>query len=295
MTPFGHTGIPFYRKSSVKDNPIEDGHVINVEAGVYMVCDAVSEPHSPSHQKLVYPGNITGGQMATREIVQCFSRATIGSSLSRLLIEANEAISSNHAAKIGILSPDKAVAGACVAACKIGADYAEIIVAGDCCIVFEDDHGIHAVSNFDQAAFDLEQKGDTVFAACLDLSGANRGVAWDLYFPYFSVRQTFRANKRIGEGGHAILNGDPAVSHCWTAHRISLSSLQWMVLCTDGLLPSSLTNPRETVSFCTLFGHIYKGQGIQGIVTWRDELGSQAHIGAAAWPEATAVEVLPVA
>lgn len=278
---------PFYRKASAT-TPKEDGIAINMEAGLFVVSDGVSGPYSPSNSGIKYQGGITGGQMVTKTICDYVAS---GSDIDKVLTDANRAVLANHLAS-GKDPAKEAVAGASVAACQVGHHEIKLILIGDCFVLYRDDKGFHFLTNFNQAAFDFEDRGNEAFAKCLQEAEGNKGRAWDLYFSYFSEKQFFRANKNIGNGGHAVLNGNPDLSQCYTIETISLlSSLKWILLGTDGLLATVSTNPKNRDAFIQQLGQMYSEGGLPAIIDWRDKEDYQPHIGVGSNPEASAIEL----
>jgi|SRR3989344_2456206 len=278
---------PFYRPAS-SGSPSEDGVVINEKAGFFAVCDGVSGPYSPSNPGLQYEGGITGGQMVSKTICGQFTNALLGKGVEHVLSLANRMVLESHLS-MHKNPKEEAVAGACAAACHVGNGQALMVLIGDCFVFYKNDKGFHFLTNFDQAAFDFEEKGNEAFVQCLQKAGGDKKAAWDLYFPYFSHKQFFRANKNLGAGGHAVLNGDSALLHCWTAEGTELSGLEWMLLGTDGLLTADSINPKNRKQLEKELGQMYSWGGLAAIIAWRDEKDFLPHI--SGHPEASAIEI----
>lgn len=278
---------PYYREASAK-GPIEDGYAINKNGkNTVAVCDGVSGPYSPSNPPLIYNGGLTGGQMVRKELVKTIESVNFASAQSVLRL-VNSRVLTNHLRK-GKDPEKEAVAGACVSVCEISAGIAKFIVVGDCFVEWKDDDGFHFLTNFDRAALEFERKGDEAFEKCRKEAGGNIKKAWGLYFPYFSDKQFFRANKNLGKGGHAMLNGDFAMEECWTKKEIFLSKTKWILLGTDGLLPGAEFLFEHWETLAQELGEVYEKGGIPEIVKWRDKLGILPHIEGN--PEAAAIEV----
>lgn len=277
---------PHYREASAK-GPVEDGYAVNNRLNMFAVCDGVSGPYSPSNPKLIYEGGLTGGQMVKEELLNAIKFVNFARAQSILRL-ANSRVLVKHLRK-GEDPEKEAVAGACTSVCEISVGIAKFIVVGDCFVEWKDNDGFHFLTNFDWVALEFERKGDAAFEKCLKEAGGDKGKAWDLYFPYFSEKQYFRANKNLGKGGHAMLNGDFAIEECWTKKEIFLSKTEWILLGTDGLLPGAefLLGHWETLS--QELGDVYEKGGIDEIVKWRDELSRLPHIDG--YPEAAAVEI----
>lgn len=282
----------FYRFPSDEGSFAEDGTALNLKKRIFAVFDGVSGPYSLSNPKIDYGGlhvnyiAITGGQMVGREIQRVISDMDIDSlGLELRLQNANQRVCKAHQA-IGKDPMKEAVAGACVSACQISEEEITFVMAGDAFVLFQDDNGFHFLTNFDQAAFDFEEKGNEEFAKCLKEANGNIKRAWDLYFPYFSYKQFFRANKNSGKGGHSMLNGDPAFKKCWTKQSLSLTpGIKWILLGTDGMLHRNFRPDRDQVNNLAF---LYIAKGIEGILGWRDEKDNLPHIKN---PEASAIEL----
>lgn len=243
---------------------------------MFVVCDGVSGPYSPSNPKIMY-GSLTGGQMVGATIRHIFEGASANQLIEDVLCLANDATHGRHL-WAGKFPGKEAVAGACVSACQIKENSARLVLAGDCFAIWRNAKGVHSLTNFDQAAYDFEKKGDEAFRKCLDAvdaefpvtKGKNIGKAWDEYFPYFSDKQLYRANRNTGRGGHAMLNGDPHFAECWTNHTITLQGLEYLLLLTDGLLPPHLTCPTQHATLAKGIAHAYETGGPHAIGNWRD-------------------------
>lgn len=284
------SATPFYRQASSK-TPSEDGIAINEAAGLFVVCDGVSGPYSPSNPGINYEGGITGGQMASRRIITEVMGASSGRSIKEVLTDANLEIFRWHLS-LGTKSQDpqkEAVGGACVAACQIANGNVTFVVAGDSFAFCKHRGGVLVITNFDQAAFDFEKKGDEYFQECKEKCRGSIGDAWDMYFSYFAQKQFYRANKNLYKGGHAMFNGDLAVENYWTVVSANTDGLSWILLCTDGLLPQLATDPSQEITLGKKVGELYERGGIPAILEWRDKEGNQPHI--TGYPEASAIEV----
>lgn len=276
----------YYREASAK-GPKEDGSVINNAKRLYIVSDGVSGPFSPSHPVLKY-NDLTGGQMVSQTICNRASISPLSFNVQDVLLDANKAVLANHL--LACKDPTKeAVAGASVAACQVGRKEVAMILIGDCFILYKNRGGFHFFTNDDQAAFDLEKKGNEIFARDLEKAEGDMDRAWDLHFPYLLKRQFFRANRNIGQGGHAALNGDPALKDCWTFCIVY--NLEWILLGSDGLLPAASTDPKNRDRLALQLGYMYEKGGIEAIIEWRDKEDILPHIGAGNHPEATAIEL----
>lgn len=267
-----------YRPASKAGAEREDVICGNEDAGMFAVCDGVSGPFSPRNPKTMY-GKLTGGQMVGSSVDHMLKNASANKTIRDVLERANRIVRLMHSAENKFQSKE-AVAGACVAACQIKADSVQLVLIGDCFAFWRDDQGVHCLTNFDQAAYDFEKKGDEAFQQCLtdtdaefpESKGKNIGRAWDKYFEYFSEKQFFRANRNMGEGGHAMLNGSLELVNCWTTKKIPPEGLHWILLCTDGLLPPHLTSPSQHTILAEGIAFAYETTGFGGIEKWRDRM-----------------------
>lgn len=291
----------FYR-SAKRKGPIEDGVAMNLPAKMFVVCDGVSGPYSPSNPVQKY-GDLTGGQMTSSVICGTVADARHFEEIVCVLTIANQIVGEFHV-NYGKDFSKEAVAGSCVSACQIGDDHVDLVVIGDCFALCRTGDYIRFYTNFDQAAFDFEEKADVYFRECKDKCQGDIGRAWDMYYPYFADKQFFRANRNLGKGGHTVLNGNPTLSRCWmhvsieesllpecsTGVRVSESLRpEWILLGTDGLLPQTETNPKDVLKLTERLGNLYESGGINAILEWRDSFPAQPHI--TGWPEASAVEI----
>ncbi len=290
------TANPFYRPAFAQV-PMEDGLAINDPAKMYVVSDGVSGPYCPAMPGIQYPKKaekITGGQMVTECICDAVSRAMpsslrVRSSIIEVLIGANTTVLANHMA-MGQDPALKAVAGASVSGCQILEDGRVMLVEiGDCFTFYKDRIGFHFRTNFDQAAFDFEQRGNEAFDQCLKEACGNKGVAWNFYYPYFAQKQFDRANRNMGKLGHAVLNGNPHFLQCMSTKIIEPMDLEWILLGTDGLLTADCTNPKNRVQFEQDLGQMYLKGGLPAIIEWRDKADYLPHI--SGYPEASAIEI----
>lgn len=273
-----YKSVPYYRPASKTGTDKEDTICINDGAGMFAVCDGVSGPYSPNNPKTMY-GRLTGGQMVGATINHILENASANQDFQSILGLANRIVGLRHFWENRQYQKE-AVAGACVAACQIRKDSALLLLAGDCFAFWRNNQGVHCLTNFDQAAYDFEKRGDEAFQECLnavdtefpETKGKNIGKAWDKYFPYFGEKQFFRANRNLGKGGHAMLNGDPGFLYCHTTREIPLQDLRWVFLCTDGLLPPHLTCPFQHAVLAEGIAHFYETAGRGDIGGWRDAI-----------------------
>ena len=95
----------------------------------------------------------------------------------------------------------------------------------------------------------------------------------------------------MGKGGHAELNGDPAIKDCWIIERLNWSSRpQYILLGSDGILPSQSMDPKRRAEMAAEIEKHYLCGGIQTVLKWRDETeGSLHHI--TGWSEGSAIEL----
>lgn len=280
----------FYRPAS-SGGQREDYAAINESAGIFAAFDGVSGSYSPSKPPLDYGDGETGGSWVARQAADIIFHAAPPCDIDFLLLDANRRVLHKHM-ELGKDPKKEAVAGACFAACQLHEPFVSLYLAGDCFALYRNRTGVHFINDFDQAAVELEEAGKMVFGECLRLTKDSQhphgdiGRAHDLRFPYTCARQHFRANKNIGKGGHAILNGDPELEACWTTRAVNNIGLKWMLLGTDGLLPSSFTSDQ--------FGQlaeVYEKGGLSAVVQWHDERNLQLHIGVGKHPEASVVEL----
>ncbi|MEK7663893.1 MAG: hypothetical protein AAB340_00375 [Patescibacteria group bacterium] len=179
------------------------------------------------------------------------------------------------------------VGGASFAICRIFDNVALTFLGGDCFQLWKDLEGYHFVSGFDQAAHEVEEQDINAYGKCLEQAGGNKGEAWNLYYPHYQEKRVRYANKNIGKGGWATLNGDPTVLQYRTmVHIDHLHQVLWVLIGTDGLL-----HRHFRPGYKDELGRLYESSGISAVLKWRDEKDYQPHIGHGEHPEASAVEL----
>ncbi|MEK7599125.1 MAG: hypothetical protein AAB474_01575 [Patescibacteria group bacterium] len=278
----------FYRMPFDQKARVEDGFFINARTGIFGVADGVSEAYSPGNPPLIYPGRMTGGQMAVNKFCSIGNFAVCSYRIENLLQSINRKIGFSHQ-KMGKDPVKDDVGGAVFAACQIEKNGITFVIAGDCFIIYQDNNGVSFLTGFDQSAFDIEDQDNKAYTNYLEKAGGNKGLAWDMYLPEYKAKRIRCSNKNIGNGGYAILNGDPALKECWKVEKINWSSEpRFILLGTDGLLSSAETNPKNRLKLIEKIIYFYVRNGIEGILKWRDETErSLSHI--TGWPEATAL------
>lgn len=285
------TASPFYRFPSDKNALIEDGLFMNALSGVFGVTDGNTEAYSPNNPKRDYGQGLSGGQIASREICIAGLQASPHSSLFDIVIRANERVLKHHI-RLGA-DPIKGddVGGATFAMCRFYGEEITFFIAGDCFVLYENSNGFVFHTGFDEAAFKVEEADNAAYEACLKQADGSRGEAWNLYRDAYEQKRIRYANRKIGGGGYAVLNGDPALFKCFKHWAVTSSSLKWILLGTDGLLPVAKTNPKDRESFTKELGEIYLAGGLEEVIEWRDKTDYLPHVGVGNWPEASAVEI----
>jgi len=281
----------FYRAPSDEKAPKEDGAFVNAQAGLFGVSDGVSAGYSPSNPPLIYPGGLTGGQVATKEFCSAGMSVSAPVDVEEFALNANSRIRRAHNVQGKDPTRGQDVGGASFAVCHFGPAKITFVIAGDCFALVKYNDSISFLTGFDQAAFKEEQEANATIAECFKQTEGDKGRAWDIYFPHFSARKVRCANKNIGKGGYALLNGDPALKKCWTVKKINcLSRPQFILLGSDGLLTSAAMNPARKEETALNVWSLYVSGGLPTILQWRDKTeDSLSHI--TGWPEASAVEI----
>ena len=88
------------------------------------------------------------------------------------------------------------------------------------------------------------------------------------------------------------MDGGNGLNNCWTKIKLKwISSLKFILLLTDGLIPPSEAGPGEEKTLAQKLAELYQGGGICAIVEWRDRVEAEkntlTHV--SGWPEGTAV------
>ncbi len=281
---------PFYRPATAGNDPQEDGYAFNESAGIAVVYDGVSEPYSNSHPRIDYNGNgMTGGQMAGQWVKIAVEAAEPGDRLQDVLLEANQQILDSHL-KAGLDPATKAVGGVCLAACQVLAGKLTLITVADAWANVRHRRGSwQFYTNIDLPAYELEESGNVVFAAFKKLNNGHIGATWVDYFTYFTKQQYFRANRHKNEGGHGMVNGNPAVQEYWTCFEGEATEYNRIALGSDGMLSSSDAHPDRRSSLSEVIGAqlSMSKQPAAAVYGLAASKPSDPHIGAGKRPEAT--------
>lgn len=294
----------FYRLPFDQKAVIEDGSFVNARAGWFGVADGVSAAYSPSNPALLYSTDplglglkqplLTGGQMVVQELCSYAQLENQDSDIFQLLKDVNDQIYDNHA-NVGKNPETDNVGGASFAVCQVKPTGIILVIGGDCFVFCGDEQGLHFWTGFDESAFLVEEEANQLFGHCLKKADGQMGKAWDMYYPEYKARKIRCANKNLGNGGYAELNGDPALSYCWSVIRIGVDSHpKFILLGTDGMLPSQAMDKRQEKATINNISFYYGTRGgtagIQNLLVWRDATERSLHH-VEGWPEASAVEL----
>lgn len=284
----------FYRSAFDSKSPKEDGSPVNFLAGIFGVADGVSAAYSPSNPPIMYYESLTGGQMIIHEICLYLNLILSPISIKDFLLKANNNILRRH--RVMGKDPTKGddVGGASFAFCQPNSEGITFILGGDCFALVDTKDDSLFLTAFDKAAFKIEERDQDNYTECLKKTNGNKGDAWDLYWPQYKAKRISCANKNIGFGGYATLNGDPELGKCW-----QVKTIKWddhprsIILGTDGLLPPSEVQPDKMESLATLLSTMHWLGGIPKILEWRDstEMENKCLTHIEGWPEAAAVEL----
>jgi hypothetical protein len=293
---------PYYRSAS-SGGPVEDTSFVNESAQLFGVADGCSAAYCPKYPAHLYRqvdlpdevSGITGGQVVAREFFRLGMTAGPTDDIRDFLRTVNANVRQLHLAE-GFEPGHEDVGGASFAVCGVARlvfDYTvTLLLGGDCWALVKTKNDILFLTNFDQAAYDLEQYDNASYARCLaeaQKTGGGRGEAWNLYWPAYRAKRLRTANKNVGQGGFALLNGDPVLEHCWTQEKFSsLEGIETILLGTDGMLPSQATDPNVRGQFQRDLWDRWQKGGVAALIEWRDESEkSLAHI--SGHPEASMV------
>jgi len=130
------------------------------------------------------------------------------------------------------------------------------------------------------------------YAVCLEQTKTkekpegDKGEAWNLYYQRYRAKREKYANRLIGQGGYASLNGDPALEICWIKDCQEVYPGDKIILETDGFLWADwrLDNAQEVID-------TYQNGGASALLSLRDEKDYLPHIGHGNHPEGTLVEI----
>ncbi len=281
----------FFRRPSDLNAHVEDRVFVSNEAAIFGVADAVSAAYSPLN-----PPKMANGFTSGQAVVNCLQDFydPLGKDLEKSLLAANEVILyiQRTGFKKDPINGDD-VGGCSFMFCQILPDRVKFVYGGDCfALVVGQDNSHEVLCGFDEAAYQKELEDIKSFAKHLEVAQGNKGKAWDLYWSEYTQKRLFCANKNIGKGGYATLNGDQAVEQCWQTREILLKDLNLVLLGTDGMLPFSMTHPAERKHLGeVLLTMPCDGNWLANICEWRDDIEKEdndsAHL--VGHPEASAI------
>ena len=280
-----------YRPSFDKNAKIEDSCFVNHASNIYGVTDGNSAAFSPINPQDMYSSGLTGGQMVMQQVSLFLYELNFFMGIEECLARVNARVLSCHQDIGKDPRSDHDVGGASFAFCQFTEEGITFLLGGDCFALVKSANDCMFFTGFDKAAFDLEAQDQNAYNTCLNLAGGNRGNAWDLHFPRYRRKRLFCKNKNIGQGGHADLNGDPALAQCWKREMIKWDcGVKKVLLGTDGLIASSQFDGNNLEQLGFTLWHISIGDP-KILLNRRDSIEPYArrsqHV--EGWPEAAAV------
>src|SRR3989344_8711827 len=281
----------FYRYPSNERAFREDTHFINVSNNLFGVADGNSAAYSPKNPPLLYREGLTGGSM-TASVFSSWGLETKFDSVERFVITANRRILREHQDKCKDPTKGNDVGGASFAACKLNDNKLDFIIGGDCFLAAQTKDGCKFWHGFDDAAFETEQADNMAgYAVCLEQTKTaekpegDKGLAWDMYYQKYQAKRLRCANRNVGQGGYASLNGDVELVDCWIKEEQIVSPEDTIILGTDGMLWADFRPDKDS----RVFMETYLWAGLDGLLRLRDERDYLPHIGRGEYPEASAV------
>lgn len=316
--------LSFYRKPSNKGAPQEDAYFLNHFAELFGVADGVSQAYSPSNPPVLYDGR-TSGQVASACFAFAGMRSTNIEGLISLASENLYSMHRSHGRSrqtddVGAacfaacaLSQDMInvlIAGDCFVLTKertggyrylSGFDdactrmHAEAEAACTACkeIALSADPDaweryfpayMDSIGNVTHAMANAA-KDDYFRYKAVAVSGGKVSM-WDLYYHIFRARKMRTHNVNMGQGGHAVLNGDSRALECATRFSAPRDNTQWILIGTDGMMPSLA----KDLSVEHLVA-AYEVGGFDGLCRYRDANENLPHMAAADHPEGTAIAI----
>lgn len=280
-----------YRPSFDKKAKREDGFFVHSIANIYGVTDGNSAAFSSANPQDMYSGGLTGGQMVMQQASRFLAGLYSHISIEEFLMQVNARVLSCHQG-IG-KDPNNGydVGGASFAFCQFTGEGITFLLGGDCFVLVNLQDKCMFFTDFDKAAFNLEAQDQDAYNTCLNIAGGNRGTAWDLHFLRYKRKRLFCKNKNIGQGGHADLNGDPALAQCWKRVMVSWDcGINKVILGTDGLIAPSVFNGENFDQLSRDIWYISSGDP-KKMIEWRDDIESRTKrlLHVEGWPEAAAV------
>jgi len=266
---------------------VEDAMIVSFPS-YFGVFDGVSAPHDEiENPPLTYPGGITGGQMAVKEMQSAFAAADSTTPMDDILMSANRRIMANHFFCHGILPREtEKMGGTAFVAAKLEKDKVSIIQGGDCFALLKTEHDGFRVTRNQVYGHDVvlrERIND------LREKYGDDKVVWHGLRPLMIELRKAHANQLV-EDGYAVLNGQPQVAECWNAFETPADGLQYLLLFSDGFVPFEKTRGEEILGKWVI--DIYEKEGLLGVLReTRKEKKSAKQANNAYFAEATAMAV----
>lgn len=246
----------------------EDGLV--VKNPFFGVIDATSAPFSAKNPAMSFEG-LTGGEMVARTIEKSFLPVRHSLDLTTMISSANKEVTS-ALVPFGLKdAPVDRLPGACFAFAKIDADEIELVQAGDCYAIWENNSGGIGLFRNQVRQHDTEMNAKieeimTEVAREMKINLKNcsakeknrvRQEMWNRFFPILSAARRMAINNPRNTSGYGLLNGRPEISRMWQGGTIFRKRIKFLLLCTDGMIPwktaRALSDRKIARSLCQLF------------------------------------------
>ncbi len=276
-----------HRASSRANDPEEDATVIAAQDGVFGVVDGTSAAYSPTHPVKKYEDGLTGGAIVARILAS----SVVSGDLSVTLRSANQKVRDWCCGKNLIPGiHDTPAAGFALMSIQQDGSVS-FALAGDCYVLMADRSGGHTLfSGCDAQAEQVEEEGKKQFGQFQHQAMITGENVWDLYYQTFRARRLRFYNRRVGDGGIPMLNGQTEFLTCYRHHKkLVCKEIAWVLLGTDGLCPKFSVGHNERSGE---FGKIYNPKDVGRFQALARASDNQQPHYVGGNPEGTVVEVI---
>ena len=248
LAPFEREGLRVdVLFDSGKEEFVEDLIVVNADQGIVGVFDGVSEFYSPSSPRRFFDGR-SGGQIVGQVVKDTIQSSTKNNCLIDTIRRANK----NTADRLTMLGypldrPEQ-LPGVTAGVLKFDFQSAtvEIVAWGDTLVSWQTRSGEFGGTANQVFAHDRETA--SLLAGLSTKNHGDVGKAWDEYLPMVLPLRAERINNPQAEKSFALLNGQSDFVEMVESHLLSLNDFEYLVVCSDGLLPLEQSGDRVSVA-----------------------------------------------
>lgn len=248
-----------------------------------MVADGFSEPNSSIQPQRFFHG-LSLGQLVVAEIQETFGAACPEDDLETVLLKANQRVLMREES-LGIPREIARIAGATIAAVKIGKGLTEIIVTGDAfaLVIFNSGNALlteNQVKDHDTEMHEIIARLMRDVAQEMGIQNPTeqelmpiRKEMWNRFCPILREARGRAINADV-PGGYGAINGDPRSAQFWKHYYFVTSRIQSMVIFTDGLVNWKMLETTAHNQIANLLRRLYLRGGLSEILneTWHADL-----------------------